>query len=92
MKDLILICQVFYRDSILHSGVYELSKKIPEFNGEFYIPSEITVGPIDCRLTIMDTSNCLIAYKTFMAPASGTLITRMLNIYTLNLIKGILEK
>lgn len=90
MKDLVLISQVFYVNTLLHSGIYKLSE-VPEFK-DFYIPSEISTGPIDCRLTIMDKNNSVIAYKSIMGPASSLLLSRMLNIQTLLLIKSILQK
>lgn len=88
MNDLTLICQVFYKNSVLHSGLYQLNSA-PEFIGEFSLPSEASTGPIDCRLTVMDRDNSLVYFNCFMAPASGSLITRMLNINILRMMKEV---
>ena len=90
MKDLRIVCQVSYRNTILHAGIYTLDS-IPEFKGDFVLPDNISVGPIDCRVMILDKDNTLIDYKIFMAPASPKMISRILNINILTCIKNSLQ-
>jgi hypothetical protein len=90
MKDYLLVCQVFSKGLLLYIGVHPLTN-IPEFTGDFFLPQSVDVGPIEAKLIVIDKDNNLIAYKTFMAPASPRLITRLLNINILTLIKNILQ-
>lgn len=84
-----IVCEVSYKGTLLHAGIYSL-ESIPEFK-DFALPDSISVGPIDCRVLILDEDNNLKDYKIFMTPASPKMITRMLNINILTCIKNSIQ-
>lgn len=85
-----IICQVYYGTSVLYAGIHNLSD-MPEFKGDFVLPDNVKVGPIDCRILALDEDNNLLDYKVFMAPASPKMVTRMLNVNILTVINTVLQ-